>query len=54
MTMREYWVTTTDNPYDPFTQWDDWYKYDTQHGYNLAAYVARDKEVATLASLLGG
>lgn len=27
MTVR-YWVTTTKNPYDPFTQWWDWYHYD--------------------------
>ena len=50
MKITEYWVTTTDNPFDPFTQWEDWYRFDMQHGYNLPGYVARDKEVATLPS----
>lgn len=34
-------LTTTDNPYDPFTQFDQWYAYDTQMGYNTCAYLAR-------------
>ena len=34
-------LTTTDNPYDPFTQFDQWYAFDTQMGYNTCAYLAR-------------
>lgn len=34
-------VTTIDNPYDYFTQFDEWYAFDTQMGYNTCAYVAR-------------
>ena len=34
-------VTTMDNPYDYFTQFDDWYAFDTQKGYNTCAYIAR-------------
>ena len=34
-------VTTLDNPFDYFTQFDDWYAYDTQMGYNTCSYVAR-------------
>ena len=34
-------VTTLDNPYDYFTQFDDWYAFDTQKGYDTCAYVAR-------------
>lgn len=34
-------VTTLDNPFDYFTQFDDWYAFDTQKGYNTCAYVAR-------------
>ncbi len=26
-------LTTVDNPYDPFTQWDEWYAYDEGKGY---------------------
>lgn len=35
-------LTTIDNPYDPFTQWDQWYAYDTvQKGYYTSEYLAR-------------
>lgn len=35
-------LTTIDNPYDPFTQWDLWYAYDTvQMGYYTSEYLAR-------------
>lgn len=37
----EHMLTTVDNPYDPFTQYDDWYNYDTQQGYNTASFLAR-------------
>lgn len=50
MTITEYWVTSSDNPYDPFTQWDDWLRTDRQLGYNLPGYVARDPSVSSLAS----
>ena len=39
--MGEYMITTIDNPYDPFTQYDEWYAYDEQAGYNTCAYLAR-------------
>jgi len=34
-------LTTVDNPYNPFTQWDSWYAFDTQKGYNTCGYLAR-------------
>lgn len=34
-------LTTEDNPYDPFTQWDDWYAFDEQMGYHTCSYLAR-------------
>lgn len=27
-------LTTTDNPYNPVTQFDEWYAFDVQKGYN--------------------
>ena len=32
-TMLSVRLTTYDNPYNPFTQWDDWYKWDADHHY---------------------
>ncbi len=34
-------LTTIDNPFDPFTQFDEWYVYDTQKGYNSCSYLDR-------------
>lgn len=34
-------VTTIDNPFNPFTQFDDWYRFDTDHGYFTCEYLAR-------------
>jgi hypothetical protein len=39
--MQQSMLTTTDNPYDPFTQFDEWYAYDTGKGYNTCSYLAR-------------
>lgn len=37
----EYMLTTVDNPFDPFTEWDEWYAFDTRHGYHTAGLLAR-------------
>lgn len=34
-------LTTEDNPYDPYTQWDEWYAWDVAAGYHTCAYLAR-------------
>ena len=39
--MAATFVTTLDNPFDFFTQFDDWFAFDTQKGYNTCSYVAR-------------
>lgn len=39
--MRHVMLTTIDNPYDPFTQYDLWYAFDTQKGYNCCEYLGR-------------
>ena len=34
-------LTTEDNPYDPFTEFDEWYLWDTTQGYHTLPYLAR-------------
>ena len=34
-------LTTVDNPFDPFTQFDEWQRFDEGKGYNTCAYLAR-------------
>lgn len=34
-------LTTIDNPYNPYTHWDEWLSYDISHGYNTCGYLAR-------------
>ena len=40
MEKKEIWVTTDDNPFDPFTQMDRWMNYDYQCGYNTCDKIA--------------
>lgn len=37
----EYMLTTVDNPYDPFTQWDEWFAWDDTAGYHSPGLLAR-------------
>lgn len=34
-------LTTTDNPFDPFLQWNEWYAYDEAQGYHTCGYLDR-------------
>lgn len=34
-------ITTKDNPFSPFTEWTDWYRYDMQMGYGTCDYLGR-------------
>lgn len=36
-----YMLTTYDNPYDPFTQWDQWLMWDMAAGYNTCGLLER-------------
>ena len=36
-----YALTTFDNPYNPFEQFDEWFLYDVEKGYNTCSYLAR-------------
>ena len=39
--MKVSMLTTIDNPYDPFTQFDEWFAFDSQKGYNSCDYLAK-------------
>lgn len=39
--MTEYHLTTVDNPYDPFTQFQEWYAFDYAHGYKTLELLDR-------------
>lgn len=34
-------LTTVDNPYNPFIQFDEWFAFDQQQGYHTCEYLAR-------------
>lgn len=38
-------LTTVDNPWNPHTQWDEWYAWDRAHGYHTPEYLARVAKV---------
>lgn len=40
-TSEIYMLTTADNPFNPFTQFEQWYLFDVDQGYNSSAYLAR-------------
>ena len=34
-------LTTFDNPFDPFTQFDLWFQFDEEKGYHSCSYLGR-------------
>lgn len=34
-------ITTVDNPYNPFTHFDEWMAYDERSGYHTMSFMAR-------------
>jgi hypothetical protein len=46
----EYMLTTVDNPYDPFTEWDEWLRWDMTAGYHTPGLLARVAVVSNESS----
>lgn len=44
------WLTTLDNPFDYFTQHDDWYRWDSDAGYKTPGLIARLAVISDNAS----
>lgn len=43
-------ITTVDNPYNPFTDFSNWYMFDTTNGYNTCDYLGRIVKPSELLS----
>ena len=39
MDTREVFITTTDNPYNYFDEFDKWFSYDESQGYHTCSYI---------------
>ena len=40
-------LTTFDNPYSPYEQFEEWYRYDTDQGYNSSGLLMRLAETSS-------
>lgn len=41
MTEKQTMLSTVDNPWNPFTNFDEWYAFDVGHGYHSCAVLDR-------------
>lgn len=39
--MNQCMITTFDNPYNPFDQFEQWFLFDVEKGYNTCSYLGR-------------
>lgn len=45
-------LTTFDNPFNPFENFDEWFAFDTQHGYNTCGKLMRIANVENNMSIV--
>lgn len=50
--MAKYMLTTNDNPFDPYNQFDSWFMFDVDNGYNSCGLL--DRVARTSDSLTDG
>ena len=43
---EQYRITTLDNPFNPFTQFEDWYNWDELHGHHTCGLIDRVAETS--------
>lgn len=43
---EEHMLTTVDNPWNPFTHYDEWYAFDQRQGYDTPGFLARIAKVS--------
>ena len=48
--MKQYALTTIDNPFDPFEQFVSWFLFDAEKGYGTCDYLARVTRTSDLLS----
>lgn len=44
---NDHMLTTVDNPWNPFTNYDEWYEFDQDAGYNTPGLLARVANATT-------
>lgn len=42
--VKELMLSTSDNRFNPFTEFDEWFAFDVSHGYNTLSYLAEVAE----------
>lgn len=47
---NEFALTTVDNPFDPFTQFDEWFQFDIEKGYNSCSRLDRVTNISEAMS----
>ena len=43
---EDHMLTTVDNPWNPFTNYDEWFQFDRDNGYDTPGYLARIANVS--------
>lgn len=46
MADEEYLLTTVDNPYSPFDEFDEWRVFDSSHGHHTLEFLARIAQIS--------